>query len=67
MEQSKEENKRQYYKYVMLFLMALVGTAVSYTVINTWIVQMTFGQYIIIEIILVMMFELFIFAKRNFE
>ena len=67
MEQSKEENRRQYYRYVMLFLMALVGTAVSYTVIDNWIVQMTFGQYIIIEIILVMMFELFIFAKRNFE
>jgi len=52
-------------KKLMLLMIAIVGSIISYYTVNLFIVSLSFLQYFIIEIIITMMHELYNQVKKN--
>lgn len=47
-----------------LFIIAVIGTVLSYYIINTFVIEISFIKYFGIELIITFMHELYNYAKR---
>jgi len=52
-------------KKLMLLMIAIVGSIISYYAVNLFIVSLSFLQYFIIEIIITIMHELYNQVKKT--
>lgn len=47
-----------------LFIIAVIGTVLSYYIINTFVIEISFIKYFGIELIITFMHELYNYVKR---
>lgn len=52
-------------KELILFLLGILGTVLGFFMVNTFILQITFGQYILVEIILSLLHWMYNKAKKD--
>ncbi len=50
---------------VLLIVFAIIGTVISWTVTDNFIVAVSIGQFLLIELIITLMHELYNFAKKD--
>jgi hypothetical protein len=50
---------------VLLIVFAIIGTVISWTVTDNFIVAVNIGQFLLIELIITLMHELYNFAKKD--